>query len=67
LILGPDWCWGLDVAQAGNINSSKRFFLEKRSKNFCQLMCTADQRKPSQTKVFCFFFSKKKFLPSLLP
>jgi len=44
----------------------KKFFFEKKNqKTFVITAPVAGENRDSDVKVFCFFFSKKKFLPFL--
>jgi hypothetical protein len=47
------------------MKESKRLFFEKRSKKLLvRVLLARPMPQPSRAKVFCFFFSKKKILPS---
>jgi len=48
-------------------SEEKKFFFEKKNQKTFTNWASASQHKPDQdSKVFCFFFSKKKaFLPSV--
>jgi hypothetical protein len=41
------------------------FFEKKNQKTFIPLVTPAQRSAPKESKLFCFFFSKKKILPFL--
>jgi hypothetical protein len=52
-------------AEGGRFGAAEErlfFFEKKNQKTFATLVCAVGQRVAQVTKVFCFFFSKKKSL-----